>query len=97
MSVPSSWRLDGFGEGIDRWKAQESPDAELVGRVIRWSLTRLDDPYSGVQRQAGFDNLWFGAIPGTFRDDEIVTCSYFIWDQEHVVACNSYATLSWPV
>jgi hypothetical protein len=93
----SSWRLDHFGERLDRWKEQEDAPAELVRIVIEWSLTRLDDPYSGVRREAGFGNLWFGPIPGTVRADTVVTCSYWIFARDHVVSCNGYATLSLPL
>lgn len=97
MTYSSSWRLDGFGERLDKWKAQESAPDDLVKIVIRWTLTRLDDPYSGVRREPGFPNLWFGPIPGTIRGDKVVTCSYWIVEREHVVSCNSYASLSLPV
>ena len=30
-----------------------------------WLMSRLEDPYQGVTRADGFDNLWYGTVPGS--------------------------------
>ena len=45
------------------WIERELPSDDLRLTVTAWILTRYDDPYQGVQREPGFDNLWFGEIP----------------------------------
>jgi hypothetical protein len=45
-----------------------------------------------------FENLWHGAIPGS--DDgagRVVACSYWIVESQHLVRCNSFATLGLPL
>lgn len=93
-----SWRLAGFLDRIDEWAARENPPADLRLRVTAWVLSRFDDPYQGVQREAGFPNLWYGEIPGTAHGHaQIVVCSYWIVEREHTVRCDSIATLSYPL
>ena len=48
----------GCGAGVD-----------LRFLVTEWILTRAADPYQGVRREAGFDNLWFGAVPRSGHGD----------------------------
>lgn len=93
----TSWRLYGFGDALDDWRRRETPPDRLVDVVIRWSLTRADDPYVGMRREPDFDNLWFGAIPGTVNGDKVVACSYRVHEREHRVVCDSYATLHLPL
>ena len=65
---------------------------------LGWIMTRFDDPYGGVAREAGFENLWFGSIPGTEHGEGLVAaCSYWIFERERKVRCNSFASLSRPV
>ncbi|MDQ1648783.1 MAG: hypothetical protein QOG60_840 [Frankiaceae bacterium] len=66
--------------------------------VTAWILTRYTDPYQGVRRGPGSDNLWFGKIPRAVDlDDKQVVCSCFIFERVRVVRCNDFASLSWPV
>jgi hypothetical protein len=58
-----SWILEGFLDCLDRWAALESPSDDLRMVVTAWILSRYDDPYMGVRREPGFDNLWFGPVP----------------------------------
>jgi hypothetical protein len=70
----------------------------LSDRVVVWVFTRYDYPYQGVQRAKGFDNLWFGKVPGTLHNvDHVVTCSYFIKETQRVIECDSFASLRLPV
>ncbi len=92
------WILADFERHFDEWVEQEAPSQDLRLAVLTWTLTRHEDPYQGVRRQLGFDNLWFGPVPGTDHGDfQVVACSYFIVETEHAVICNSISTLSRPV
>jgi hypothetical protein len=60
-------------------------------------LSRFDDPYQGVHREPGFENLWYGAVPETRHDgDQVVVCSYWIEERTRTVRCDSIATLGLP-
>lgn len=92
------WTLVGFLDRFDRWAEQEQPPGEVKRAVYTWMLTRMDDPYRDARRQPDFPNLWFCPIAGSEHGDSlIVVCSYWIREGEHVVACDSVASLSWPV
>jgi hypothetical protein len=83
---------------LDRWRDEHADGDELLlRRVVNWIESRQEDPYQGMRRERGFDNLWFGAIPGTRRAGSVVTGSYFIRERDHVVVCSSIATLGEPV
>ena len=71
-------------------------DVALINGVGAWILSRFDDPYQGMRREPGFDNLWYGPVPGTLRGGEQVTCSYMIVESGRVVYGKSIATLSLP-
>jgi hypothetical protein len=64
---------------------------------LSWLFTRLEDPYVGVRREPTFDNLWFGAVPGSIRAGTVVACSYWIFESSRTVRCDSIATLSLPL
>jgi len=94
----TAWQLEGFLERLDAWANQEQPDDDLRLQVTEWILSRFGDPYQGVQREPGFDNLWFGIVPGSLHDaDQVVVCSYWIMERDHVVRCDSFATLGLPI
>lgn len=61
-------------------------------------LTRLEDPYAGMQRQPGFPNLRFGRIPGTYQpgDGTVVVCSLWIEEASRTVRCDRIGTLAIP-
>lgn len=92
------WRLDRFLSEFDLWTAREQPTDDLRVLVMEWIVGRQDDPYRGVRRAPQFENLWHGALPGS--DDgtgNVVACSYWIVETEHLVRCNSFATLGLPL
>ena len=94
----SRWHLVRFTEELDLWVERAAAPADLVLLILPWIMSRIDDPYRGVRRAAGFDNLWFGPIPGT--DDgsgRVVSCSYWITETSHSVRCNSFSTLHRPL
>ncbi|HEY7102724.1 MAG TPA: hypothetical protein VH573_13900 [Mycobacteriales bacterium] len=65
--------------------------------MTAWIMTRYDDPFHGVVRAEGFENLWYGPVPGS--DDgtgHVVVCSYWIDERTETVACDSFAVLSLP-
>ena len=92
------WTLQLFLERLELWADEVKPSAELVIIVATWIQGRMDDPFEGVRRVEGFENLWFGAIPGS--DDglgNVVTCSYWINVSGHAVRCDLFSTSTWPV
>lgn len=94
----SEWKLEGFEDSLDNWAAQEHAPSELVMVVTHWVLSRFDDPYLGVQREPGFANLWFGAVPESRHGDgQVVVCSYWITESTRTVQCNSFAALNLPL
>ena len=97
-----TWLRDGalaaFLHHLDAWIKQEQPNEDLRILVTAWIMTRYDNPYQGVRREPGFDNLWFGAIPSSIHGtDSVVACSYWIYESTRTVSCNSIATLSLPL
>ncbi|MGQ0464315.1 MAG: hypothetical protein ACT4QG_03230 [Sporichthyaceae bacterium] len=94
----SAWNLIHFDRRMDEWIAREAPDEDRRFAVGHWILGVMDDPYPGMRRQAGFDNLWFGAVPGTRRsDDTAVACGYWVVERTRSVRCESFATLGLPL
>ena len=92
----SRWTLIDFEYHLDIWIRNFDPTQELINEVGAWILSRFDDPYQGMRREPGFENLWYGPVPGTMRGGEQVTCSYMIVESAHTVHCRSIATLSVP-
>jgi hypothetical protein len=91
------WKLEGFLECFDAWADRESPSDDLRVFVTAWIMSRFDDPYRGVRREPGFDNLWFGVVPMSRNDSgAVVTCAYWIEESQHTVRCDSFATLNPP-
>lgn len=46
-----------------------------------------------MRRESGFDNLWWGKVPGTADNlGRVVTCSYFIYESSSTIQC---ATFGW--
>lgn len=87
----------GFVERLETWVEAEDPFEDLRLAVTRWIFTRQQDPYQGVRREPGFDNLWFGTIPGTSHGgSQVVVCAYWIEERTHTVRCDSFASLSRP-
>jgi hypothetical protein len=95
--VTTPYILVGFNDAFGAWVRQERPAPDLQRLVFDWIYTRYDDPYQGVRRERGFPNLWYGAVPNSSRGGEAVQCAYFIEEREHLVRCDSFATLSEPI
>jgi len=92
------WTLENFLECFDRWADLESPTYDVRLIATEWIFSRAENPYLGVQRETGFANLWFGPLPGTLEPDgSVVACAYWIYEAEHRVRCDSFATLSTPL
>ena len=73
------WALENFEACLDAWIEHERPSDELRILVTAWVLSRFDDPYVDVRREPSFDNLWFGAVPGSVHGEgRVVVCSYWI-------------------
>lgn len=96
--VTTPWKLEGFIEALDRWIERENPHDDLRLAVTSWVLSRADDPYQGVKRERGYDNLWYGVVPKSLHGDNmIVLCSYWVYESRHAVRCDQIATLNYPV
>ena len=98
MPDTALWRLERFLLEFDAWIEREHPSDDLRVLVTEWMVGRQDDPYRGVRREPQFENLWYGVVPdsndGTGR---VVVCSYWIVESQHLIRCNSFATLSLPL
>jgi hypothetical protein len=91
------WQLENFLERLDDWIAREGPAHDLVLVVTAWLLSRMEDPYQGARREAGFDNLWFGVIPNSGdHAGHVVGCSYWIFESRRAVRCDNFGLLNWP-
>jgi hypothetical protein len=95
--VKRPYELQNFLQKLDEWGDWEDADTDLRIAVLDWMFRVREDPYSGARRETNFPNLWFARIPGTARDWEVVVCSYWIAESEHVVRCDNFATLNFPV
>jgi hypothetical protein len=86
------WSLLRFEPELDAWAERENVPPDLLLPVLAWILDRMDDPYDGVQRAEGFDNLWHGSIPQTFGlvPGRVVTCSYWIEENTRTVRCDNF-------
>lgn len=91
------WKLENFIECLDIWVDLEKPPDGLRRLVTAWIMSRSEDPYQGVRREAGHPNLWFGPVPGSARDGMVVACSFWIYELRRTVKCNSFGTLSLPI
>jgi hypothetical protein len=95
---PNIWALENFEVCLDAWIELERPSDDLRFLVTAWVLTRFDDPYVGVRREPSFDNLWFGAVPGSVHGEgRVVVCSYWVHESQRMVRCDSVATLNLPI
>jgi hypothetical protein len=98
VSEPKVWTLHNFEVCLDAWIELERPSDDLRLLVTSWVLTRFDDSYVGVRREPGFDNLWFGAVPGSVHDEgRVAVCSYWVHELQRTVRCDSVATLNLPI
>jgi hypothetical protein len=98
--VTKAYTLDEFLARFDEWADWETPRPpdDMRYAVLSWLLTRGDNPYEGVKRAEGFDNLWYGMVPGTEHGDgKVVVCSYWIIEAERRVRCESFAVLGLPI
>jgi len=55
-----------FETELDAWAELEGVPPDLLLPVLVWVLDRMDDPYDGVQRAEGFENLWHGSVPASY-------------------------------
>lgn len=99
-SVPGGdapWTLEGFEACLDAWIAIEHPVIDLSSVVTAWVISRFDDPYQGVRREPGFDNLWFGPVPSSGDGRATPSPARWIEERTRTVRCNIIATLSQPI
>ncbi|MFK3980941.1 hypothetical protein ACI2K4_11250 [Micromonospora sp. NPDC050397] len=95
------WKLAGFEEAFEQWLIRESPSADVSLAVAEWMLSRAEDPYEGARREPGFPDLWTARIRGTAEGRRtkfnMVLCTFRVLEPEHVVSCDNFATLGYPV
>ena len=87
------WILENFDERFEAWCELETPSDDVRYAVANWLISRLEDPYEGVHRESGFEDLWWGSIPGTLENGLQVCCSYWIYESRHTVRCDSFGSL----
>lgn len=98
MPDPGRWEFRNFIECLDQWVTERQPDDDLRLIVTQWVMARHDDPYEGVRRAEGIPNLWFARIRDTYRPDgTMVTCTYWIFEEERIVRCDRIQPLSLPI
>lgn len=51
------WALANFADVMELWIERDGPIPRIVMNVGEWVMSRSDDPYEGVRREAGFPNL----------------------------------------
>ncbi|UOY03629.1 hypothetical protein [Blastococcus sp. PRF04-17] len=93
--TPRRWRLIDFEPRFEEFMDVEGlrgyGDIELI--VWIWIHARARNPYAGVRREPGFENLWWGKIPESADNlGRVVTCSYFINEVDSTIQC---ATFGW--
>lgn len=93
---PAGWILENAIGALDSWAQREDPSLDLRVIVAEWAHSRYANPYAGLRREPGFDNLWFGPIPDTSAAGHVVTCTLFIDEHRHVVRFDNFTTLSRP-
>lgn len=92
------WNLVGFDQCLNEWVASESPSEAQRWTTGNWVLSVMEDPYRGMRREGGEANLWFGLVPGTNDTDEnVVTCSYWIFEASGTVRCDRFAIMRLPL
>ncbi len=93
------YAVEKFLEKFDEWvDGTQKPNDDLRRAVLAWLFTRPEKPYDGVKRGDGFDNLWYGAVPGTQHGSgQVVVCSYWIYEADHLLRCESFSILSMPI
>lgn len=92
------WLLENFLERLDRWVDLEGPPEQVRLAATAWIMARLEDPYLGVRREPGFDNLWFGPIPGArYGNGLVAASSYWIFERERRLRCDSFTSLTLPL
>jgi hypothetical protein len=79
------WKPDGFENAIDAWVYSDLPSDDVQQAVWDWVLDQMSNPYRGMEHDDAEANLWFGPIPGTRSGLVVVTCSYWILEQQRVV------------
>jgi hypothetical protein len=94
-----TWQLERFLLELDLWIEREpdlGDDARLP--VLAWVQSRMDDPYLDVRREEQIDNLWYGVIPhAPAPGGRVAVGSYFVFETQKLVRCNSFALLHPPV
>ena len=91
------WQLDMYLDAVDEWIEVESPPGWLRFVVREWLLSRFDDPYVGMRRAGGFENLWFAMVPLSAHNWLVVTCSCWIEERARTVRCDRIGSLGWPL
>ncbi|MFG2046060.1 hypothetical protein ACGFIW_01350 [Micromonospora sp. NPDC048935] len=88
----------GYDDCLDLWAAVEDPPAELRILVVKWLMSRLEDPHRGVKRVRDFPNLWFGKVAESDHGSgAAVWCTYEIDEANRRVHLRAVSTLNNPV
>ncbi|MER7505607.1 hypothetical protein AB0L05_40615 [Nonomuraea pusilla] len=63
----------------------------------RWAERCACDPYLGAQREPGFDNLWYVAVPGTLHDGHMICSVYWISETTRTIKVDMMQPLRLPI
>lgn len=98
MAPEPLWRVVGHADCLERWIADESPSTDLRILVTAWLMTRMEDPYRGMDRMPEFPGWWFGKVA---RSDHgrygAVYCTCQIDEVNREVYVRGITTLNKPV
>lgn len=80
MTSPDShlWRILDLDRLLDTWTERDDPPTEVQVSVDLWMMSRMDDPYAEMLRDANFPNLWHCVVPATSQGGTAVACAYEI-------------------
>lgn len=95
------WKLEGFTDGVDRWRAQTAPSNELVRDVVTWFLEYLAiDPFQAAAAPVGGPfpvTWWFARLPYVSASGDRIVCMYEINALDHTLTCRVVHELAEPI
>lgn len=94
---PPFWTLFDVEASYERWLDVDAPAAELRAHVLDWLFTRQETPHLGLRRDPENLNMWFGAVPGTSGDGQVLTATLLIFEELRRVRLLFLAFLSEPI
>lgn len=92
------WLLLDYEEPVKLWVREYAPPLPVLLKVRDWLRARETSPFEGVRYVPGIPDYLFGVIPGTMGPDgRMVTCSFWVDQDNFFVRVDMLSTASWPV